>query len=211
MLVSSKKDLKTSLEVLAVLQWALSAILTNMKTWRGNASGRKTVPGSVFPGLSTSGGKIVTIVTLGNLYLVVFMMFEPVTVLILTWLAFDWKTPEQGGRRLACVRHWCLWKQHCDYFSIKLSKTHDISPQGQLQLCLPPSWAPGPFILCLATLPQRPQASPRSFLALSPICSYWEPFSGCLSSETVSCLQDSALWANPLWTFCSPIKAQATC
>lgn len=34
--------------------------------------------------------------TLGNLYLVVFMMFEPVTVLILTWLAFDWKTPEQG-------------------------------------------------------------------------------------------------------------------
>ncbi|KAI5125594.1 Ectodysplasin-A [Manis pentadactyla] len=60
-----QKDLKTSLEVLAVLQWALSAILT------------------------------ITIVTLGNLYLVLFMMFEPVTVLILTWLAFDWKTPEQ--------------------------------------------------------------------------------------------------------------------
>ena len=31
-----------------------------------------------------------------NLYLVVFTPYWPVTVLMLTWLAFDWKTPERG-------------------------------------------------------------------------------------------------------------------
>lgn len=31
-----------------------------------------------------------------NLYLVVFTSYWPVTVVILTWLALDWKTPERG-------------------------------------------------------------------------------------------------------------------
>lgn len=42
-----------------------------------------------------------------NLYLVVFTPYWPVTVLMLTWLAFDWKTPERGegpGRAVA-TRH----------------------------------------------------------------------------------------------------------
>ena len=31
-----------------------------------------------------------------NLYLVMYTRYWPVTVLILIWLAFDWKTPERG-------------------------------------------------------------------------------------------------------------------
>lgn len=34
--------------------------------------------------------------TIVNLYLVVFTPYWPVTVLILIWLAFDWKTPQRG-------------------------------------------------------------------------------------------------------------------
>ncbi|XP_004474358.1 LOW QUALITY PROTEIN: acyl-CoA wax alcohol acyltransferase 2 [Dasypus novemcinctus] len=94
----SKKELKTTLEVFALFQWALSAFL------------------------------IATTVFGFNLYLVVFTSYWTITVLILTWLAFDWKTPERGGRRFTCVRHWCLWKQYCDYFPMKLLKTYDISP-----------------------------------------------------------------------------------
>ncbi|ELV10117.1 Acyl-CoA wax alcohol acyltransferase 2 [Tupaia chinensis] len=66
MLMPSKKDLKTAMEVFALFQWALSAFL------------------------------IVSIVIFVNLYLVVFTPYWPVTVLILTWLAFDWKTPERA-------------------------------------------------------------------------------------------------------------------
>ncbi|XP_006170034.1 acyl-CoA wax alcohol acyltransferase 2 [Tupaia chinensis] len=108
MLMPSKKDLKTAMEVFALFQWALSAFL------------------------------IVSIVIFVNLYLVVFTPYWPVTVLILTWLAFDWKTPERGGRRFNCVRHWCLWKHYCDYFPLKLLKTHDLSPsQNYILACHP--------------------------------------------------------------------------
>ncbi|KAL2768604.1 acyl-CoA wax alcohol acyltransferase 2 [Daubentonia madagascariensis] len=108
MLLPSKKDLKTAMEVFAVFQWALSAFL------------------------------IATTVILVNLYLVMFTPYWPVTVLILTWLAFDWKTPERGGRRFNCVRKWCLWKHYCDYFPLKLLKTHDISPSHNYILACHP-------------------------------------------------------------------------
>ncbi|XP_061265820.1 acyl-CoA wax alcohol acyltransferase 2 [Bos indicus] len=98
MVLPSKKDLKISLEVFAIFQWALSAFVI-----------------------------VITVIAV-NLYLVVFTPYWPVTVLMLTWLAFDWKTPERGGRRFNCVRKWCLWKQYCDYFPLKLLKTHDLSP-----------------------------------------------------------------------------------
>lgn len=45
MLVSSKKDLKTSLEVLAVLQWALSAILTSESSAFGRVTNSPGLPG----------------------------------------------------------------------------------------------------------------------------------------------------------------------
>uniref|UniRef100_A0A8C6B904 Acyltransferase n=1 Tax=Monodon monoceros TaxID=40151 RepID=A0A8C6B904_MONMO len=97
MLLPSKKDLKTALEVFALFQWALSALV------------------------------IVSTVILVNLYLVVFTPYWPVTVL-LTWLAFDWKIPERGGCWFTCVRHWCLWKQYCDYFPLKMRSRR--SPLG---------------------------------------------------------------------------------
>ncbi|XP_008710495.2 acyl-CoA wax alcohol acyltransferase 2 [Ursus maritimus] len=111
MLLPSKKDLKTALEVFAVFQWALSALI------------------------------IALTVIFVNLYLVLFMPYWPVTVLILTWLAFDWKTPQRGGRRFGCVRRWCLWKQYCDYFPLKLLKTHDISPNHNYILACHPHGA----------------------------------------------------------------------
>ncbi|XP_066106309.1 acyl-CoA wax alcohol acyltransferase 2 [Saccopteryx bilineata] len=108
MLLPSKKDLKTALEVFAVFQWALSIFL------------------------------FITGVIFVNLYLLVFTPYWPVTVLTLIWLAFDWKTPERGGRRFTCVRRWCLWKQYCDYFPLKLLKTHDISPShNYILVCHP--------------------------------------------------------------------------
>ncbi|XP_055461096.1 acyl-CoA wax alcohol acyltransferase 2 [Psammomys obesus] len=104
----TKKDLKTALEVFALFQWALSALI------------------------------LVTTVILVNLYLVVFTSYWPVTVLVLIWLAFDWKTPERGGRRFACVRRWSLWKHYCNYFPIKIVKTNDISPsQNYILACHP--------------------------------------------------------------------------
>ncbi|XP_012316240.1 acyl-CoA wax alcohol acyltransferase 2 [Aotus nancymaae] len=108
MLLPSKKDLKTALEVFAVFQWALSALLI-----------------------------VMTLIVI-NLYLVVFTQYWLVTVLILTWLVFDWKTPERGGRRYTCVRNWRLWKYYCDYFPLKLQKTHDISPNcNYILVCHP--------------------------------------------------------------------------
>ncbi|XP_075395020.1 diacylglycerol O-acyltransferase 2-like protein 6 [Tenrec ecaudatus] len=47
----------------------------------------------------------------------------------LAWLAYDWNTHSQGGRRSAWVRNWTLWKYFRNYFPIKLVKTHDLSPK----------------------------------------------------------------------------------
>ncbi|XP_006861948.1 PREDICTED: 2-acylglycerol O-acyltransferase 1 [Chrysochloris asiatica] len=46
----------------------------------------------------------------------------------LTWLYFDWRTPEQGGRRSQWVRSWTVWRYFKDYFPIHLIKTGDLDP-----------------------------------------------------------------------------------
>ncbi|XP_035954582.1 2-acylglycerol O-acyltransferase 1 isoform X4 [Halichoerus grypus] len=46
----------------------------------------------------------------------------------MTWLYFDWSTPEQGGRRSNWVRSWTVWKYFKDYFPIHLIKTWDLDP-----------------------------------------------------------------------------------
>ncbi|XP_034862907.1 2-acylglycerol O-acyltransferase 1 isoform X1 [Mirounga leonina] len=46
----------------------------------------------------------------------------------MTWLYFDWSTPEQGGRRSKWVRSWTIWKYFKDYFPIHLIKTWDLDP-----------------------------------------------------------------------------------
>ncbi|EHB15807.1 Acyl-CoA wax alcohol acyltransferase 2 [Heterocephalus glaber] len=77
-------------------------------------------------------------VILGNLYLLAFTSYWLVTVFICIWLAFDWKTPERGGRRFNCVRQWRLWRHYCNYFPNKLLKTRDISPShNYILVCHP--------------------------------------------------------------------------
>ncbi|KAL0588961.1 Diacylglycerol O-acyltransferase 2-like protein 6 [Plecturocebus cupreus] len=62
-------------------------------------------------------------------YFLLFSKFWSLAVLSLTWLAYDWNTHIQGGRRSAWVRNWTLWKYFQNYFPIKLVKTHDLSPK----------------------------------------------------------------------------------
>ncbi|XP_005401663.1 PREDICTED: acyl-CoA wax alcohol acyltransferase 2 isoform X1 [Chinchilla lanigera] len=108
MFLPSRKDLKTALEVFAVFQWALSVFA------------------------------IIIVVILVNVYLLAFTSYWLITVFILIWLAFDWKTPERGGRRFNCVRRWSLWRHYCNYFPIKLLKTRDISPShNYILVCHP--------------------------------------------------------------------------
>ncbi|XP_005401664.1 PREDICTED: acyl-CoA wax alcohol acyltransferase 2 isoform X2 [Chinchilla lanigera] len=78
------------------------------------------------------------VVILVNVYLLAFTSYWLITVFILIWLAFDWKTPERGGRRFNCVRRWSLWRHYCNYFPIKLLKTRDISPShNYILVCHP--------------------------------------------------------------------------
>ncbi|XP_054430182.1 diacylglycerol O-acyltransferase 2-like protein 6 [Pteronotus mesoamericanus] len=59
----------------------------------------------------------------------VFTKFWAVSVLAIAWIAYDWKTHTNGGRRFAWVRKWTIWKYFRNYFPIKLVKTHDLSPK----------------------------------------------------------------------------------
>nr|XP_004656318.1 diacylglycerol O-acyltransferase 2 [Jaculus jaculus] len=49
-----------------------------------------------------------------------------IAVLYFTWLAFDWNTPQKGGRRSQWVRNWAVWRYFRDYFPIQLVKTHNL-------------------------------------------------------------------------------------
>ncbi|XP_050997542.1 diacylglycerol O-acyltransferase 2-like protein 6 [Acomys russatus] len=65
---------------------------------------------------------------LGIPYSLMFSSLWPLSVLCLAWLAYDWKTHSQDGRRSAWIRNWTLWKYFQSYFPIKLVKTHELSP-----------------------------------------------------------------------------------
>ncbi|XP_068013715.1 diacylglycerol O-acyltransferase 2-like [Melanerpes formicivorus] len=76
---------------------------------------------------------VLSFLLLGTVSLVVliyllFTSFWPIPVLYLAWVIFDWDTPENGGRRLPCLRQWSVWRHFRDYFPVKLVKTHDLSP-----------------------------------------------------------------------------------
>ncbi|XP_037368938.1 acyl-CoA wax alcohol acyltransferase 1 [Talpa occidentalis] len=62
------------------------------------------------------------------LYLL-FTSFWLLPVLYFVWLFLDWKTPDQGGRRSAWVRNWCVWTHIRDYFPITIVKTKDLPPE----------------------------------------------------------------------------------
>uniref|UniRef100_A0A8B9PRW4 Acyltransferase n=1 Tax=Apteryx owenii TaxID=8824 RepID=A0A8B9PRW4_APTOW len=93
----SQRDVRSWLQLLAVLQWVLSFLLLG-------------------------------VVSLLLLIYLVFTSFWPISALYLAWIIFDWDTPEKGGRRLACLRKWRVWKHFRDYFPVQLVKTHDLSP-----------------------------------------------------------------------------------
>ncbi|XP_004694511.1 PREDICTED: acyl-CoA wax alcohol acyltransferase 1 [Condylura cristata] len=58
-----------------------------------------------------------------------FTSFWLLPVLYFVWFFLDWKTPDQGGRRSAWVRNWCVWTHIRDYFPIMIVKTKDLSPE----------------------------------------------------------------------------------
>ncbi|XP_055461097.1 diacylglycerol O-acyltransferase 2-like protein 6 [Psammomys obesus] len=62
-------------------------------------------------------------------YSILFSKLWPLAVLCFAWLAYDWKTHTQDGRRSDWVRNWTLWKYFQSYFPVKLVKTHDLSPK----------------------------------------------------------------------------------
>jgi 2-acylglycerol O-acyltransferase 1 len=41
----------------------------------------------------------------------------------LVWFYYDWRTPEQGGRRWNWVQSWPVWKYFKEYFPICVSRT----------------------------------------------------------------------------------------
>nr|XP_056715907.1 diacylglycerol O-acyltransferase 2-like [Euleptes europaea] len=57
-----------------------------------------------------------------------FTSFWPIPALYVTWLIFDWGTPEKGGRSSSWVRNWLIWNHFRDYFPIQLVKTHNLLP-----------------------------------------------------------------------------------
>uniref|UniRef100_A0A8B9WXF8 Acyltransferase n=1 Tax=Bos mutus grunniens TaxID=30521 RepID=A0A8B9WXF8_BOSMU len=80
-------------------------------------------------------------------YLGMFWILQPLAIYLLftswwqlpalyfVWFLLDWKTPEQGGRRSAWVRNWCVWTHIRDYFPISVTITraqlsHGSSPHG---------------------------------------------------------------------------------
>nr|XP_009685970.1 PREDICTED: diacylglycerol O-acyltransferase 2-like [Struthio camelus australis] len=95
----SQRDVRSWLQLLAVLQWVLSFLLLG-------------------------------VVSLLLLIYLVFTSFWPISALYLAWIIFDWDTPEKGGRRLACLRKWSVWKHFRDYFPVQepLLETCSLSP-----------------------------------------------------------------------------------
>ncbi|KAG8522047.1 Acyl-CoA wax alcohol acyltransferase 1, partial [Galemys pyrenaicus] len=67
-----------------------------------------------------------------------FTSFWLLPVLYFVWLFLDWKTPDQGGRRSAWVRNWCVWTHIRDYFPITIVKTKDLPPENNYLMGIHP-------------------------------------------------------------------------
>ena len=54
------------------------------------------------------------------------------------WYTYDYNTAWTGGRRSKFVRSMSLWKHFCNYFPLKLVKTHDLdADKNYLLACHP--------------------------------------------------------------------------
>jgi Diacylglycerol acyltransferase len=54
------------------------------------------------------------------------LFFIPLGYLV--WYVYDYRTPEQGGRRSEWVRNWRVWSYFRSYFPVTLHKTVEIDP-----------------------------------------------------------------------------------
>nr|XP_023418311.1 2-acylglycerol O-acyltransferase 1 [Cavia porcellus] len=73
-----------------------------------------------------TGGRVQ--VSIGIVVIVIVHNFWFLYLPYLTWLYFDWRTPEKGGRKSNCIGNWKIWRHFRDYFPIHLIKTHDLDP-----------------------------------------------------------------------------------
>ncbi|XP_069842687.1 diacylglycerol O-acyltransferase 2-like [Dendropsophus ebraccatus] len=70
------------------------------------------------------------LMALGVFIFLFFTHLWPISAMYFSWVLFDWKTPETGGRRSEWVRSWSMWNYFRDYFPIQLVKTHNL-PAGR--------------------------------------------------------------------------------
>ncbi|XP_048338711.1 diacylglycerol O-acyltransferase 2-like [Sphaerodactylus townsendi] len=76
---------------------------------------------------------VLSFLLMGTVFLLLFTClfftsFWPLPALYMSWLIFDWGTPEKGGRSSSWVRKWTIWNHFRDYFPVQLVKTHNLLP-----------------------------------------------------------------------------------
>jgi len=59
-------------------------------------------------------------------------------ILYMAWAVYDWKTPEQGGRKWKYTPFSPMTKYFRDYFPIEMVKTADLNPERKYLLCSHP-------------------------------------------------------------------------
>ncbi|XP_030180023.1 2-acylglycerol O-acyltransferase 1 isoform X6 [Lynx canadensis] len=129
------------LQTAAVLQWVLSFLLlacNSEHSYHNDGSHCQVLarcqarwPLCVsFP--TVRGGRCwyqpISQVCIGIIVILIIHNYWFLYVPYMTWLYFDWRTPEQGGRRSNWVRSWTVWRYFKDYFPIHLIKTWDLDP-----------------------------------------------------------------------------------
>jgi hypothetical protein len=85
----------------------------------------------------------VTFLYLGLACLVIFilLLFTPlffVPLAYAAWFIYDFRTPEQGGRRWEWVRNWKIWSYYRDYFPAAIHSTATLDPMKNYLLVYHP-------------------------------------------------------------------------
>ena len=62
-------------------------------------------------------------------YIFFFTSYYWISLLMLTWIIYDRKTPRRGGRRSDWLRRWRVWVYMKNFFPIELVKTEDLDPK----------------------------------------------------------------------------------
>ncbi|XP_040495803.1 2-acylglycerol O-acyltransferase 1 isoform X1 [Ursus maritimus] len=126
------------LQTAAVLQWVLSFLLLGkdpagsraLKTQarRRGAGGLRLLPRGQSLSRDVLRSSSPSRVCVGVIVILIVYNYWFLYVPYMTWLYFDWSTPEQGGRRSNWVRSWTVWRYFKDYFPIHLIKTCNLDP-----------------------------------------------------------------------------------